>query len=67
MELGQRGETQWRPHCKLGNRSVREQEAEVAKLRKKLAVERMEMEVLKKPGTLPRSCCQVRVREIKAN
>jgi putative transposase len=55
------------PMAPPGCRSVLELEAEVAKLRKELAVERMEKEVLKRPPrTLQRSRCPVRVHEIRA-
>ena len=47
------------PTAPPGSRSVSELEAEVAKLRKELAVERMEEEVLKRPPrTLQGSRCE---------
>ena len=50
------------PKAPPGSRSVAELEAEVAKLRKELAVERME----KPPRTLRGSRCPVRVHEVGA-
>ncbi|QJE01787.1 transposase [Massilia forsythiae] len=52
------------PAALPGSRSVAELETELAKLRKELAVERMEKEVLKRsPRTLRGSRCPVRVHE----
>ena len=55
------------PTAPPGSRGVAELEAEVAKLRKELAVERMEKEVLKKPPrTLRGSRYPVRVHKVGA-